>query len=159
MNIANGLPDYCYGTLPSAKEIILLKRGEIGYHPARNIGIEGSESSESSEERVKALNEQIGVTPAQAEAMRIGSLFGWGVPGADPAIYDENGAPKKLRLFLVTKSNESIDDLEEETVLAVGETMKEVTARFRTDYWKFVYVEEVTEVDGHTIAVRYTDVL
>ena len=33
------------------------------------------------------FNRNKGITPEQAEAMLIGSLFGWEVPGADPDIW------------------------------------------------------------------------
>lgn len=33
------------------------------------------------------LNKSLGVTPAQAEAMLIGSMCGWHVPGANPAYH------------------------------------------------------------------------
>ncbi len=34
-----------------------------------------------------------GITPAQQEAMLVGSMFGWDVPGADPDHYDKEGNP------------------------------------------------------------------
>jgi len=47
------------------------------------------------QEGADAINEQIGVTRAQAAAMLAGSMFGWACPGADPANYDEQGKPVK----------------------------------------------------------------
>ena len=35
------------------------------------------------------------VTPAQEEAMKIGSMCGWDVPGADPAKYQEVFQPQQ----------------------------------------------------------------
>ena len=47
----------------------------------------------SGQEGADKLNEQIGVTRAQAAAMLAGSMFGWAGPGADPANYDAQGQP------------------------------------------------------------------
>ena len=38
-------------------------------------------------------NKIFGITRAQEEAMLAGSMFGWGVPGAKPWHYDQNGKP------------------------------------------------------------------
>lgn len=37
------------------------------------------------------MNESLGVTKQQEEAMKAGSLFGWDVPRANLGTYDENG--------------------------------------------------------------------
>ena len=42
-------------------------------------------------------NEKIGVTKAQEAAMLHGSMFGWGVPAANPKSYDENGKLKRIQ--------------------------------------------------------------
>ena len=37
------------------------------------------------------MNRKLGVSEAQAEAMKAGSMFGWDTPAADPKNYNENG--------------------------------------------------------------------
>lgn len=81
---APGLPAFAYAEHPATGETIVVKRGKSGYYPANRPG------------RPDELNARLGVTPAQAEAMLTGSIFGWDVPGADPAIYDEAGRPLHL---------------------------------------------------------------
>ena len=84
--LADGLPELCFSTLPNTGELICIKRGGSGYYP--------SDWSTSDPEQNRELadynNEQLGVTPAQRHAMETGSMFGWGVPGADPTNWQEH---------------------------------------------------------------------
>ena len=41
------------------------------------------------------LNENLGVTPIQRQAMEVGSMVGWDVPGADPVKYQEDFQPQQ----------------------------------------------------------------
>ncbi|MGE4282303.1 MAG: hypothetical protein AB7G87_01140 [Clostridia bacterium] len=75
------LPEYCYGLQLTSKQIILIKKGSRGY--CETCCPEGA-----TQEMVDKLNEQLGVSKAQAEAMSVGSMFGWDVPGADPRCYE-----------------------------------------------------------------------
>lgn len=84
-----GLPRYCYGYLPTEKEEIRIDFATSGYTPYRKM---------ASGRSAKEMNREIGVTPAQAEAMKAGSMFGWNCPAADPKSYNEQGKmipPKK----------------------------------------------------------------
>lgn len=88
--LSDGLPDLCFSVLPGEGKLICIKRGESGYHlsdwdtgdPAKN------------RELADYNNEKLGVSKAQEEAMRTGSMMGWDCPGADPAQYEEHGQPQ-----------------------------------------------------------------
>ena len=83
------LPEQCYRILPGSGEIIVVKRNEKGYY---NPHIPAA-SKEQAREIVDEYNGKLGVTRAQEEAMRTGSMFGFHVPGADPKNYDKDGKP------------------------------------------------------------------
>jgi len=85
---AEALPETCYGVKPDDDTLILLKRGERGFWPA-----EGYPLGALPDTGVQAdyLNARRGVTPAQRNAMEFGSMFGFDVPGANPAKYGPDG--------------------------------------------------------------------
>lgn len=65
-----------------AKELAInvgycIHRGVPGYTPVPSL----------TDAIAARLNAQAGVTDAQIEAMQVGSMFGWHVPGADPDQY------------------------------------------------------------------------
>ena len=82
----NDLPETCLSTLPSEGKLVVLKRGETGYYPSNwETGDKGK-----NQEIADFHNRKCGITPAQVMAMQAGSMFGFGVPGADPQrYYDE----------------------------------------------------------------------
>lgn len=63
------LPEKCLATNPGTDETIIIVRGERGYHP-----FPGKDA--------RAYNARHGISDAVVEAMLIGSMFGWHVPGA-----------------------------------------------------------------------------
>ena len=83
-----GLPRYCYGFIPTSKDVIRIDIAESGYTP---VGRDGNMK------HVQEMNRELGITRQQMEAMKVGSMFGWDVPGADPKSYDEHGALKRTR--------------------------------------------------------------
>ena len=88
---AEGLPELCFSTLASTGQLICIKRGESGYYPSKwDTG-----DKERNVELADELNENLGVTPIQRQAMEVGSMVGWDVPGADPAKYQEDFQPQQ----------------------------------------------------------------
>ena len=61
---------------PETGDVILMRRGEPGYQPV------------DTQLRADVLNALLDPvpTPLQIEAMLIGSMFGWAVPGANPEL-------------------------------------------------------------------------
>lgn len=74
---ARGLPTRCFVEHPSTKELVLVFRGVKGYY-----------KTDLSEMDKRLMNDLMGITPVQAEAMLVGSLMGWDVPAADPRTYE-----------------------------------------------------------------------
>lgn len=89
--LRSSLPKQCYGTLLDTGKIVIYKRGETGYYK--------TDIPYTTKEDARALvdehNARGGVSKAQEAAMAAGSMFGFDVPAADPANYDENGQPIK----------------------------------------------------------------
>ncbi len=76
------LPELVYidnsdGRVPVKAPILAIKRGESGFYPI------------VTRLSAKELNAPLNVTAAQIEAMFVGSMFGWHVPGAHPDAYPE----------------------------------------------------------------------
>lgn len=88
---APNLPERCYSTLLGTGKVVILKRGETGYYKT-DIPYTSREDARA---LVDEYNRKLGVTKAQEAAMSAGSMFGFHVPAADPANYDENGQPIK----------------------------------------------------------------
>lgn len=85
--LRSSLPKHCFSVLDSTNEIIGIERGVMGYTPT----VQPPDGQEAADR----FNEMLGVTKAQAAAMKAGSLFGWDTPAADPKNYDEQGQPIK----------------------------------------------------------------
>lgn len=89
--LRSSLPEQCYVYVQTENEIGIVKKGESGYYKTDFEGGKPSERKALADE----YNSKSGVTKAQAEAMKAGSMFGWHTPAADPKKYDENGTPIK----------------------------------------------------------------
>lgn len=81
------IPELCYVFIHSAKpgkRIGIIKRGESGYYPTDFDS--PTTPTELAIMAVEHFNKKLGVSPAHAEAMHVGSMFGWHVPGAQPEL-------------------------------------------------------------------------
>jgi hypothetical protein len=81
------LPEHAYYldlSMPVGSRIITLVKGEMGYHPYSQADGDENTPHDILQTVVNELNARFDVTPAQAEAMHMGSIFGYHVPGADP---------------------------------------------------------------------------
>lgn len=91
--LRSSLPKQCYSLLLDTGNVVILKRGETGYYK--------TDIPHTSKEEARAIveeyNRKLGVTRAQEEAMKGGSMFGFDKPIADPANYDAQGRPQKYR--------------------------------------------------------------
>ena len=85
--LRESLPKRCYVFIETSPDIGIVVKGESGY---RRTEITAPTHDER-RAMVNELNEMLGVTKAQAEAMKSGSMFGWHVPLADPRSYDDEG--------------------------------------------------------------------
>lgn len=85
------LPRECYHVMEISNDIVRVMRGMQGYYPTDITVV----SRDHARMLTDKMNKELGVTKAQAEAMFVGSLFGWNCPGADPDNYDANGVPKQ----------------------------------------------------------------
>lgn len=89
--LRSSLPEQCYIYLPTTGEIGVVKKGESGYFRTDLAGGE----PDAMKDLVDSMNRKLGVTKAQAEAMKAGSMFGWQTPAADPKNYDYTGKQLK----------------------------------------------------------------
>lgn len=87
--LRSSLPEKCYSVLSDTGMIVVLKRGETGYY---ETDIPHQDKAEA-QMIVDEMNSKGGVSKAQAEAMKAGSMFGFCCPAADPKNYDINGTP------------------------------------------------------------------
>lgn len=79
------LPDLCFAINDVSNKVVIFKKGVSSYFEYDN----------TRQLTCDELNESIGVSKAQAAAMKTGSMFGWDVPGANPESYDTNGILKR----------------------------------------------------------------
>ncbi len=91
--LRSSLPELCYSNLLETGVVVILKRGETGYFPTKFPVTD----PETAKELIMQCNRKLGVSPAQFEAMKAGSMFGFQAPVADPQNYDEQGQPLRSR--------------------------------------------------------------
>jgi len=85
------LPPHCVAVTPTG-QLVNLYRGIHGY---RELDWSRPDAPELNRRSADLINQRMGVTKAQVEAMLYGSMFGWDSKLADPRSYDGQGKPIK----------------------------------------------------------------
>jgi len=95
------LPELCYSVSETTQEVIMIKRGEMGYYPVplpwKDVTITEAESYANNQ------NEMRGIMSEERMAMEVGSIFGWDLLGADPQTYLDKAAllsQKKIKAHI-----------------------------------------------------------
>lgn len=84
------LPDLCWSVSDTSGTLICIKRGEEGYLTSTwDTG-----DAEKNRRIADYNNQKRGITKAQEEAMKAGSMFGWDSPAADPSHYEGEQSPQ-----------------------------------------------------------------
>jgi len=86
LEVLRDLPKECAIRHITTGEAILLRRGQKGYFPFPAL---------KNDRMIEEFNAERNVTPAQLEAMEVGSHFGFDCPGADPKTYETKLVIKK----------------------------------------------------------------
>ena len=82
--LRSSLPEQCYVFVQTENCVGIVKKGESGFF---RTDIQGGKPSETNA-LVNEMNEKLGLTKDQTEAMKAGSMFGWDTPAADPKDYE-----------------------------------------------------------------------
>ena len=80
-SLAGELPEMCVALLQPENVLIGIKRHQRGYFQMYDGTINGRAARFVADR----MNRALGVTPAQREAMFIGSMMGWDCPAARPS--------------------------------------------------------------------------
>ena len=95
-NMFDGLPKFCFVIAPTEPNLVLVILGGTGYSHTK---------IPATDKNLDFYNGRLCVTNGQAEAMLVGSVFGWDVPGANPQVYDDTGIPRASALEAMRITN------------------------------------------------------
>ena len=86
-------PGKCFTVQRSSGELIAIERYKPGYQVSPMAHFKGKTPQQTAD----VLNDDMGVTRAQAAAMLAGATLGWTSPAADPNRYNKRGRPIQSR--------------------------------------------------------------
>lgn len=89
-DFASKLPEMCWSVSGTDGSLICIKRGESGYCLSKWSSCD----PDTNRRLADHYNQKHGITRAQEQAMSVGSIFGWDVPGVDPKLYEGHQGPE-----------------------------------------------------------------
>ena len=130
------LPDACYSVSDSSGDVIFLKKGELGYYLTPYSVSERTANRDIAD----YLNAQLGISRAQEQAMKAGSLFGWNIPAVNPDLWSSSERSH-------TVSSASMSDDEKAFSLNNGEYFLYIQT-YESGYDYTIYQQDYSEFDG-----------
>lgn len=85
------MSDLCYTFVTTEMVIGIIHKGETGYYKTDLAECNKIKTAEEGEALVRELNEKLGVSIKEQMAMKVGSMFGWNIPAADPNAWGDDG--------------------------------------------------------------------
>lgn len=109
-DFAQKLPDMCWSVNEEDGSLICIKRGETGYTLSQWSSID----PDTNRRLADHYNQKHGITKAQEQAMSVGSMFSWDVPGVDPKLYEEHHSPemKEAKAMYANALEEEYEEIE-----------------------------------------------
>ena len=89
-DFSSKLPDMCWSVNEADGSLICIKQGESGFFPSKWSTCD----ADTNRRLADYYNQKHGITKAQEQAMSVGSMFGWNVPGVNPKLYEGHQSPE-----------------------------------------------------------------
>jgi len=144
------LPDMCWSVNEVDGSLICIKKGERGHFLSKWSSCD----PDTNRRLADHYNQKHGITKAQEQAMSVGSMSGWNVPGVDPQIYEKHqgqGGTSTMGVNAFTEEYESIELFENPALY----TLSRVDPASIPDGWHLYEVRGSDDDPGEIYALEH----